>query len=53
MRMTFSDYCIYLPITLSLAYIHDNRPLVDAYPVFEPSATIVAPIALPALSLAS
>ena len=53
LAMSFSDYCIYFPITQALACIHDSWPLVDAYPVLEPSATIVAPIALSPLFLAS
>ena len=44
---------VHFPITQALASIYDRRPLVDTHPVFELSTPIVAPVALPALLLAS
>jgi hypothetical protein len=51
--MSFSDNRIHFPITQSLTSIHDSRSLIDAHSVFELAASIVAPIAFPALFLAS
>lgn len=53
MTMSFSDNCIHFPITHALACIYDSRPLVNTHPVFDPSTPVIAPIALPALFLAS
>ena len=53
MTMSFSNNRIHFPITQALAGIHDGRPLVDTHPVFERSTPFIAPIALPALFLAS
>lgn len=52
MPMPFSDNRIHFPISQPLAGIHNGRPFVDAYPVFELPPSFVAPVALPALLLA-
>ncbi len=51
--MSFSDNRVHFPITQALASIHDGWSLIDAHPVFELAASIVAPIAFPAHLLAS
>ena len=53
MTMSFSDNRIHFPITQALASIHNSRSFVDTHPVFERSTPFIAPIALPALFLAS
>ena len=53
MTVSFSNNCIHFPITQALASIYDRRSLVDAHSVLEYSTPVIAPVALPALLLAS
>jgi len=53
MTMSFSDNRIHFPITQALTGVYDSWPLVDTHPVFDLSTPVIAPIALPALLLAS
>jgi len=53
MPMPFSNDGVHFPISQALAGIHNCRPFVDAYPVFELPPPVVAPVALPALLLAA
>ena len=53
MTMAFSNNGIHFPITQALTSIHNSRSLVDAHSVLEYSAPVIAPVALPALFLAS
>ncbi len=53
MTMSFSDNRVHFPITQALASIYDSRPLVNTHPVYDLSTPVIAPIALPALFLAS
>ena len=53
MTMSFSNNGIHFPITQALTSIYDRRPLVDAHSVLECSTPVIAPVALPALLLAT
>ena len=53
MTMSFSNKGIHFPITQALTSIDDLRSFVDTHSVLEYSTPVIAPVALPALLLAS